>query len=413
MRAGRVLLVVFGSIAALIGVVAALIGAVGLWAYSQQDDQGYLTTGYHRFESSGYALASEEVDLGAEVEGGDIAGGLGDIARLRVLAEGGRIFMGIGPERAVSAYLRGVPHHEVADVEYDPFRPVYEAQGGTRAPARPGAQDFWVARAEGTGIQRLDWDLREGSWILVVMNQDASAGVSALVSLGLRVLHLLAIALILLLGGLALLGAGVTMIVFGARRRGPPAAEVEGAPAVRAPTRHPLRLEGELDPGMRRWLWLVKWLLAIPHFVVLVALALAFVVVSVIAFFAILFTARYPRSLWDFNLGVLRWSWRVSFYAYGVLGTDRYPPFTFGPAPGYPATLELDHPERLSRGLVLIKWLLAVPHYLVLAVLGGGLTGFGAWAARGGAGFNLAWGGGLIGVLVPVSYTHLTLPTKA
>ena len=138
---------------------------------------------------------------------------------------------------------------------------------------------------------------------------------------------------------------------------------------------YPVSLEGELDPNLSRWLWLVKWLLAIPHFIVLFFLGIAFVVLTVVAFFAILFTGKYPKGIFDFNVGVLRWGWRVGFYSVSALGTDRYPPFSLRSG-DYPATFDVEYPEKLSRGLVLVKsWLLAIPHYIVTSVLHGGSNG--------------------------------------
>ncbi len=140
---------------------------------------------------------------------------------------------------------------------------------------------------------------------------------------------------------------------------------------------YPISVEGEIDPNLGRWLWLIKWLLVIPHLLVLVFLWIAYLLLTIFVFFVILFTGKYPRGIFDFNVGVLRWTWRVAFYSYNTLATDRYPPFSLSTR-DYPANLEVEYPERLSRGLVLIKWwLLAIPHYLVTGIFEGGFGGWG------------------------------------
>ncbi len=135
---------------------------------------------------------------------------------------------------------------------------------------------------------------------------------------------------------------------------------------------YPVNIRGELTiPPSRGW-WLLKWLLFLPHFVCLIGLWVALVVVCIISFFAIVFTGKHPKGLFDFKVGVLRWTWRVGFYSYEALGTDKYPPFSLDPDPDYPADLEILYPEKLSRGLVWVKWLLGIPHYIVTSTFQGG-----------------------------------------
>ncbi len=242
------------------------------------------------------------------------------------------------------------------------------------------------------------------------MNADASQGVSADLSAGAEANFLLWLAIGLLLAGLLVLASGVLLIILGARRATSGTAVPAGAatattalaqpPTEARTTVYPVGVRGELDPGVGRWLWLVKWLLLIPHYIVLLVLWFVVWVLTVVAFFAILFTGRYPRGIFDFNLGVLRWTWRVLFYSYWALGTDRYPPFSLDEEPDYPATLHIDYPERLSHWLPLVKWLLAIPHLILVALFVGG-WGWGLdWANDDIWGLGIA---GLVGILVVIA----------
>ena len=405
MKAGKIVALVIGCVMALIG-VALLVATGGIgWAYgTQRDDGGYFTTKTLRMETATAVLHSENIDLGSDKRPDAWPFGEGDLATVRLRAtarEGQEVFVGIARTRDVESYLNNVAHDEVTDVDFGDRDVSYRRrEGSIVSPPAPGDQSFWVASASGPGRQTLQWDVAGGDWSIVAMNPDASPNVSADVAVGVKVRFLVPLMVLLGIAGLVVLGVATVLIVVATRRGG---GEVV-APAPLAPAltaaRTPVRLNASLDEPLSRGLWLVKWFLAIPHFIMLLFLWIAFGVLTFVAGVAILFTGQYPRSIFDFNVGVLRWTWRVSYYATSAIGTDRYPPFTLAAVPDYPATLDIAFPGRLSRGLVLVKWwLLAIPHYLIVAIFAGG----GWWVSGDRDGWRSGGGPGLIGLLVIIA----------
>ena len=121
----------------------------------------------------------------------------------------------------------------------------------------------------------------------------------------------------------------------------------------------------EYPESSSRLLIFIRWILAIPHAIILYLFGLAVGITTFIAWFAILFTGTYPRGLWDFAVSYQVWSANLS--AYLLFQRDEYPPFGAG---DYPVQYDLVYPERLSRGLIFIKFLLVIPHLIALVVLG-------------------------------------------
>ncbi len=377
---------VLGVLLALVGFPLLLAGlGLGGALATARDGDGYFTLPSERLSTSTSALTSEAIELGRV--GTDRWWTEHELATVRLEARSSDsrpLFVGVGPTSEVRAYLAGTAYDELTEVRGNPFRYSLVRRGseGTLTSA-PIDQDFWTAQASGTGTQRLTWDVTPGTYTLVVMHTDTSAGVDVDVVAAGRFDLLVPLAVGLGVGGLALVVLGGLLIAYGARPAGPsdrgtpaagtpvPAADTDHTGATAPPRPSPVRVTGHQDASLSRGLWLVKWLLALPHWIVLAVLWVVYAVLTVIAFVAILLTGRYPRGIFDLNVGILRWSWRVQFYATSAIGTDRYPPFTLGHA-DYPADLDVDYPERLSRGLVLVKWwLLAIPQLIVVAILAG------------------------------------------
>ena len=132
---------------------------------------------------------------------------------------------------------------------------------------------------------------------------------------------------------------------------------------------YPVELVGEYQERVNRFLWLIKWILLIPHIIVLWLVSIPVIITTPLSWLAVVILGRYPSFLWSYHAGLLRWNWRINFYSYEAGNTDQYPPFSFGPRDEYPADLIIEYPESSSRLTGFFRWLLIIPHWIITAIL--------------------------------------------
>src|SRR6476620_1574354 len=231
MSAGRVILIVLGSIGVLFGLALLAGGGFLLWADRTQREDGYLTTPTERFATPTYALTRTRLEVDTDGAGWVLNDSWFGKVRIRGESAGGKmLFMGIAPEAAVAKYLGPVAHANVENLDFDPFRVTYLPVTGGTPQGPPTEQRFWAASASGVGTQTLTWKVREGDWSVVLMNADGSRPMVADIDLGAKLSFLLWLAIGLLLGGVFVLVGSTALIVLAARRRQAP--PVPPAPAT-------------------------------------------------------------------------------------------------------------------------------------------------------------------------------------
>jgi hypothetical protein len=421
MRPAKIAAIVGGVLLVLIGLALLLPGGFLLWLHgTQRDSDGFYTTPSRVLTTNAYALTTPDVDLGSEPWTW-VWLPKGDAAAVRIQAEStgdAALFIGIGPTDRIAEYLSGVAHDEVKVTGSAPWHASVEYRriDGEAPRSAPAQQDFWVATAEGSGSQTLDWPVQAGRWTAVMMNVDGTAQLTAAVTLGARFGALVYIAIGITVGGVVLLAVGILLIVLGARRRrteppaGPallatsppsqptsmPAAQDPQAPvapmAPMAPqspqtppssaySAFPLTFTVDYpDRPLNRLSSFFRclWLIPIGIIAGLVASGtisahgmdyswswgvggLLFAPVLLM----LLFRRKYPRWWFDWNLNLTRFLMRVTVY--GQLLRDEYP------STDEEQAVHLDFPypdaQQLSQGLPLIKWFLAIPHWIVLFFL--------------------------------------------
>ena len=208
-RAGGIVLIVIGSIVALITIGLLAGGGFLLWAdRTQRDANGYLTSPTTGLSTSSYAIASTDVTVATGAPGWYVpAGGLGSVRIVATANSTTPLFIGIASSADVQRYLDGVQYAQLQGFTgmrgFMGMRvgPEYLMHGGGAPPALPAGQSFWRAQVSGSGTQSLTWTVSGGHWGVVLMNADGTLSVTANVSVGATAPFLFPLALGLLIGG--------------------------------------------------------------------------------------------------------------------------------------------------------------------------------------------------------------------
>ena len=224
------------GICTLVSIALLTVGGVLVGIHNvAQDADGYSTSDAGRFEHPSQAITSEGVRIGADPH--DFLDEAADIISIRSnatpVAAGDSIFIGIACEADVGAYLNGVAHAEVRNIDFPPLRVDYLERSGEAAPSAPRTLSMWAVSAEGSGRQSFDWPLDHGTWTLVEMNADGSPGIDVELSVGAKIGVMLVIGIVLpVLGGLGLL---VAIVIFYIAFRQPPSVARPPAVAISPP----------------------------------------------------------------------------------------------------------------------------------------------------------------------------------
>ena len=220
MSTGKIILLVCGVFVLLASFGLLAGGGALIWVDNTlKDSQGFYTTETIQLEKDSYALVTTAADIDLRAAW---LWDWGNLATFKVEGSNNdsskQIFMGVAEEADIQAYLSGVEYDEITRFRIHPTRVNYRNHPGTSEPAAPASQTFWTASAHGAGTQTLEWELETGSYSLVLMNADGSAGVDLSTVLGAKVPLLFGVSVGLLVGGVVVLIGGAFMVYIAVRR---------------------------------------------------------------------------------------------------------------------------------------------------------------------------------------------------